>query len=343
LFTTLCYTEGAPCYQPQTAKRAEGSQRTPMAEFHPQQTTLLRIAPFTYTFAPHPLFPDDTEEVFAIEGGEAVIYQVLERETGKTRALKVSKPSFRSAHIASATAALAPYANLPGLHLARRTCLTRQQFPDLIAQYPDLEYAILMPWLAGRTWAGFLADRTAATSYTSLTAVRLAAALGQALWDLEAHGLAHTDIAGGNVVLSRDLTRVELLDVEGLYMPGSSRPSHISQGSPGYQHRALDQRGQWRPEGDRFAGGIMLTEMLVWADPFVRSLTPPEADTLFQPDELQEINTQRWVATRDAIWTICPPMLDVFDRMWASADLSDCPELSAWAYVLAQARSKLPA
>ncbi len=314
-----------------------------MAEFRPRQDTLLTIAPFTYTFAPQPLFPDDVEDVYAIEGGEAIIYQLHERETNKTRALKVSKPGFRSAHIAAAAAALAPYAHLPGLHLARRTCLTRQQFPDLIARFPDLDYAILMPWLVGRTWAGFLADRTASEHYTPAMALRLAAALGQTLWDLEAHGLAHTDIAGGNVLMSRDLTRVELLDVEGLYMPGGSRPSHISLGSPGYRHRALDQRGQWRPEGDRFAGGVLLTEMLVWADPLVRSLTPPEADTLFRPEELQEISSQRWVAVRDALWTICPPLLDLFDRMWASASLSDCPELSAWAYALAQARSKFPA
>lgn len=309
-----------------------------MADFAPRLGTQVYIGPAAYGFMPHPLFPADMDEVFVVEGGEALIYQLQNLATGDLWALKVSKPSYRGEHIARSVAALAPYANLPGLYLGNRLCITRQAHPQLVAQYPDLEFAVLMPWIAGRTWAGFLADPDTSATYTPYQARDLAAAAAQVLWDLEAHHLAHTDIAGGNVILAPDLKRVELLDIENLYMPNAPAPVRRSLGSPGYQHRSLDKRGQWRPEGDRFAGAMLLTEMLAWWDPTVRSRTQPGSDSLFQPAELQEVGSPNWQATRDALWAVCQPALPLFDAAWASNDLAACPELSAWALALLQSR-----
>jgi hypothetical protein len=308
--------------------------------FLPRPNTLLALGSSTFAFMPHPLFATDADEVFAIEGGEAVIYQLRERSTGSLWAMKVTKPSYRDRHIARAAAALLPYASLPGLSLAHRTCLTRATHPELIARFPDLDYAVLMPWVSGRTWAGFMADRAAGERYTQEQATRLAIALAHALWNLEAHHFAHTDVAGGNLATAPDFKRVEFLDIEGLYMPNSPVPRQRSQGSPGYQHRALDQRGQWRPEGDRFAGAILLTEMLAWCDPVVRAQATPEAEWLFQPLELQEVGSPLWQAVRDALWNVCRPALPLFDQAWASNDLSECPELSAWALCLVQAHGE---
>jgi len=309
-----------------------------LADFAPQLGTQIAIGPAAYGFMPHPLFPADMDEVFVVEGGEALIYQLQNLATGALFALKVSKPSYRGEHIARSVAALAPYASLPGLYLGNRVCLTRQAYPHLVAQCPDLEYAVLMPWIAGRTWAGLLADPAASAAYTPYHALDLAAAAAQVFWDLEAHHLAHTDIAGGNVILAPDLKRVELLDIENLYMPNAPTPVRRSLGSPGYQHRSLDKRGQWRAEGDRFAGAILLTEMLVWWDPEVRTRTQAESDSLFQPGELQEVGSAKWQAVRDALWTVCAPVLPLFDAAWAANDLAACPELSAWALALVQAR-----
>lgn len=312
-----------------------------MAEFAPRTGSSLAIGGAIYGFMPHPLFPEDPEEVFAIEGGEALIYQMQEFSTGALWALKVSKPSFRGDQIARSAAALAPYAQLAGLYLGNRVCLTRAAFPDLIATYPDLEFAVLMPWLVGKTWSGLLHDPAASAVYTPELALDLAMATAQVLWDLEAHHLAHTDIAGGNVVLAPDFKRVELLDIENLYMPRAPEPKRRSYGSPGYQHPRLDGRGQYRPDGDRFAGAMLLTEMLSWWDPAVRVLTPPGSETLFQPRELQLVDTPRWQAVRDALWAVCPPALRLFDEAWASADLSGCPELNAWALALLQTRAQM--
>lgn len=309
-----------------------------LADFAPRLGAQLSIGSSPYGFMPHPLFPADMDEVFVIEGGEALIYQLQNLMSGELSALKVSKPSYRGEHIARAAAALAPYANLPGLYLGHRLCITRQAFPQLVALYPDLEYAVLMPWIAGRTWAGFLGDPAASATYTPYQARDLALATAQVLWDLEAHHLAHTDIAGGNVVLAPDFKRVELLDIENLYMPNAPMPARRSLGSPGYQHRGLDRRGQWRAEGDRFAGAILLTEMLVWWDPQVRAQTLEGAESLFQPGELQEVESPKWRAVRDALWAICQPALHLFDAAWAASDLAACPELSAWALALVQTR-----
>ena len=309
----------------------------PVAEFHPTVETTFAVWGSLFRFMPHPWYSDEPDDVFAMEGGEAQIYQVREVATGALAALKVTKPLFRGEHIARSVAALLPYVSLPGLAAANRICLTRADYPALIASFPDLEYAILMPWIEGRSWAGLILDPALSDAYTEEHALSLARATAQILWNLEAHHLAHTDVAGGNVVLRPDFKGIELLDIENLYIPGVPAPRHWSRGSPGYQHPQARQRGQWLPEGDRFAGAILLVEMLAWADPRVRDLTPSGAETLFQPEELQQVGAARWQATRDALWALCPPTLRLFDQVWSAPTLAECPELGEWALALLDA------
>jgi hypothetical protein len=109
-------------------------------EFRPTCATTLTIGPSVFAFMPHPGFGDEPDEVFVLEGGEALLYQMREMATGALAALKVSKSAFRGRHIADAVAALLPYASLPGLALGNRICLTRDDYPELIAAFPDLEY-----------------------------------------------------------------------------------------------------------------------------------------------------------------------------------------------------------
>lgn len=311
-----------------------------MTDFHPHRNMTLSIDQTYYGFMPHPYFPDD-EEVFSIEGGEALIYQVRDLATKRLYALKVSKPSYRGEHIARATAVLAKYKNIPGLSLGKRICFTKAKYPQLTTQYPDLEYAVLMPWLPGRTWAGFMIDGAVSSWYTrhQAYAYGLALSTAQVLWNLEAYHLAHTDIAGGNIMLSSDLKQVELLDIEGIYMHGAPTPKLRSQGSPGYQHRNPDNRGQWRPDGDRFAGAILLTEMLTWASPYVRALTPDNAESLFQAKELQGDKTKRWEAVRIALLDSCPAVLPLFVQAWESSDITQCPDFATWTWTLIHART----
>ncbi|HEY6542715.1 MAG TPA: hypothetical protein VIZ18_17355 [Ktedonobacteraceae bacterium] len=311
-----------------------------MTSFRPHPGMVLRINGTSYEFVQDPLFPHDEQEVAEIEGGEARIYQLRDLARGTLWALKVAKPTHRGEHIARSAAALNSYKDIPGFFLGHRICLTRKNHAALIASLPDLEYAVFMPWAPippWRTWAGLMFDKAASARYTASQARDLAMATAHVLWRLEKGGLSHTDIAGGNLILAPDYKRVELLDVEGLYIPDAPPPRLRSRGSPGYQHRGLDQRGQYRPEGDRFAGAILLTEMLTWWAPLVRAHTPDDADSLFQPHELQAAGSARWHAVRNALWSICPTALALFDQAWASDDLAACPDFSQWCRCFAQA------
>jgi serine/threonine protein kinase len=301
-----------------------------MAPFHPDIDMRLCIGGKYFEFVPHPLFPQDSEAVFVVEGGEALTYQVRSVMTKRPYALKVMKPVHRGEHIARVAEVLKRSTHIPGFSLPNRICLTMTEHPDLIEDYPDLEYAVLMPWLTGLTWSELILDQMASARYTLQQACGLAVTIADLLRALESTHLAHSDIAGGNVFLSADLQQVQLLDLEGLYIPDVPPPPFRSQGSPGYQHRSLGPQGQWCPEGDRFAGAILLTEILTWWNPRVRAHVADHAGTLFQPAELQTDLSPCWPEVRNTLWSIHPDLLSLFDQAWFSTSLSECPDFNSW-------------
>jgi serine/threonine protein kinase len=301
-----------------------------MTKFRPYVGLRLTVGEMDFEFMPHPLFPQDGEAVFVVEGGEAFIYQIRDVVTHTLYALKVMKPAYRSEHIARVSNIVNRSTHIPGFYLPKRICLTIAEFPDLIKMYPDLEYAIFMPWLMGKTWSGLLLDQAASARYTLQQARSLAATVAHLLQALESMHLSHSDIAGSNIFLSPDLQRVQLLDLEGMYMPDVPPPPFRSQGSPGYQHRNLGPTGQWCPEGDRFAGAILLTEMLTWWNPRVRACVADHAETLFQPAELQTDSSPCWLEVRNTLWSIHPDLLYLFDQAWSASLLSECPDFASW-------------
>jgi serine/threonine protein kinase len=301
-----------------------------MLEFRPCLGMYLGVGELSFEFVPHPLFPYESEAVFVLEGGEAFVYQVREVMTNSLYALKVMKSAYRSEHVARVAETVARCAHIPGFYLHNRTCLTATNYPDLIKTYPDLAYAVLMPWLTGRTWSGFILDQVASARYTLQQAHALAVTVAKLLRNLEAVQLAHSDIAGGNIFLSPDLQRLQLLDIEGLYIPGVPPPPFCSQGSPGYQHHNPGPQGQWCPEGDRFAGAILLAEMLTWWNPSVRAQVADNADTLFQPDDLQIDSSPRLKEVRKTLLSMHPHLLALFDYAWTSSSLVECPDLASW-------------
>jgi serine/threonine protein kinase len=309
-----------------------------MNMFHPHTRLLLPIGSAYYHFLPHPYFPDDDQEVFVIEGGEAFVYKLQHMGLKTFYALKVMKPGYRDAYTVKVAQCLAQYTSVPGLFLAQRLCLTRDTYPELIKRFPDLEYSVLFPWIEGRTWAGLISDPVASARYTLTDAKSLAQAMAYALWNLEAYSLAHTDIAGSNVVISPDHQQVQLIDLESLYIHGIKLPKKRSHGSPGYQHLQQDERGQCRLDGDRFAGAILLTEMLTWWNPAVRAQTPDEAESLFTARELQmDDNTTRLRRVRRTLAQLHSSLLELFDQAWYSASLEECPDFGTWSMALAAA------
>ncbi len=305
-----------------------------MVKFRPFLGMHLTVESMYLEFVPHPLFPEDSEAVFVLEGGEALIYQMRDVKTKDLYALKVIKPAYRSQNIALVAETIARLAHVSGFYIHNRVCLTMAGYADLIKTYPDLEYATFMPWLTGKTWSGLMQDQSASAQYTREQACGLAATVANLLRNLESLHLAHSDIAGGNLFLSPDLRRIQLLDLEGLYLPDVRPPPFCSQGSPGYQHHHLGPRGQWYPEGDRFAGAILLTEILTWWNPRVRAYIADDANTLFQSAELQTTGLPLWLEVRNTLWSIQPDLLHLFDQAWSSSSLAECPEITSWSALL---------
>ena len=130
-------------------------------------------------------------------------------------------------------------------------------------------------------------------------------------------------------------TGVEVIDCERIYGPDAPHLAHPSLGTPGYQHPHLGPQGQWCAPGDRFAGAIILTEILTWWDAAVRAQMLPAVESLFQPSEMGVLETQKWHAVRNALWKICPDALVLFDLAWTAPDLAGCPPLLTWAETLA--------
>ncbi|GCE28052.1 hypothetical protein KDA_35360 [Dictyobacter alpinus] len=305
-----------------------------MSIFQPTQEMLLPIGRAYYRFLPHPYFLDDRQEVFVLEGGEAFVYKIQHMGEKRDYALKVMKSGFRDRYTLQVTQTLAQYMHAPGLFLARRTCLTQEEYPELLRRFPALEYAVLMPWIDGRTWAGLLLDPAASVRYTPSHARQLAAATAHVLWSLEDRAMAHTDIAGGNVILSPDLRQIQLIDIDTMYIKGLKMPKKHSRGSPGYQHPNQDARGQWRADGDRFAGAMLLTEMLTWWNPVVRAETPEGAESLFTQQELQQPDLPRWRRIRRTLEQMNPALRELFDQAWYAQRIEDCPDFSAWSMSL---------
>jgi hypothetical protein len=303
-----------------------------MNTFNPQPGTQISIGESLYSFISYNFLPEDTQSVYMIEGQEGFIWPLHNVKDQTLSALKVLKPVYRSGRTARVAAELHLYTKVPGLFLSRRICLTRPTYDQLIATFPDLEYALFMPWLPWKTWAGLLRSPAASAAYTLQLALDLARATAQTLSQLEQYKCAHTDIAGSNIMYKPDFTGIELLDLEGLYTPALPRPEKLSYGSPGYQHRRPGKHGQWSRYGDRFAGAILLTEMLTWWNPLVRGLTPANASTLFQPEELQEASGQRWQTVRELLWSLdrTGTLLNLFDAVWSSSRPQNCPDLRTW-------------
>jgi hypothetical protein len=108
-------------------------------------------------------------------------------------------------------------------------------------------------------------------------------------------------------------------------------PVDSSAGTRGYGHPRAAGQSCWQPAGDRFAGAILLTEMLTL---HVDAIHEQAADaSLFATDELCAV-TDKGRRVRTELAAPCPPAAGLFDRVWNSSGLHDCPTLKEWADAL---------
>jgi len=316
--------------------------------FQPQVNQELTIDDVTYRIAEHPSAPGIP---YGQEGRQAIVYQLVspspsegegrgEGGAADRRALKVFKPRYRLPELVSLAGRIAPLSGLSGLHVCQRTVLTPQPHAALLRQYPDLTYSVLMPWVEGPTWMEVLVERRTLMPEEGLA---LARSLAGILATMEQRRLAHCDLSGPNVLLPALLPSpfqreglggeggVALVDVEQLYGPGLERPELLPGGSPGYAHKTAPD-GLWGSTADRFAGAVLLGEMLGWCDERVREAS--WGDNYFDPDEMQREGErfQMLVTVLQERWGA--GVAGLFERAWRSEVLADCATFGEWLVML---------
>lgn len=291
--------------------------------FRPEVNQTLRIDELDYCFTEHPAAPGMP---YGQTGRRATVYQV--QANGTFHALKVFTEAFRSPRAAVNAKQLRAFAELPGLQAVSRQVLVPSQHEGLLKTHPDLAYAVLMPWIGGTTWQELLSTGAALIQDESLA---LAREFCNVLKSLEARGAAHCDLSGPNVMVQREPLSVALVDLEDLYAPGWTQPEKLPGGSAGYAHKTAP-KGLWSAESDRFAGAVLLAEMLGWCDERIRKAAWGES--YFAPEEMQqeharyhllvEVLHERWGAA----------LTEAFQAAWLSQQLGDAASFTDWELLL---------
>jgi hypothetical protein len=304
--------------------------------FQPNPGDELIINGTAYVVGRHPAAPG---LAYAQAGRQGIVYQ-LNAKSGaphEAKALKVFFPKFRIPAMVYQSEHMEAYGNIPGLQVCKRDVLTPERNGSLIAEQPDLLYAVLMPWIHGTTWFDCLTDQRQLGASDSLALARALAGIGSAM---EQKGLAHCDLSAPNVMLPffsevelpEGTSAVELVDVEQMYSTKMDRPDALLAGSPGYAAHRTVHSGLWSAYADRFAGAIIIGEMLGWSDRVI--VDKAWGESYFDQHEMQT-PCERYFILRKSLETRWgSKVVELFSRAWDSQDLSSCPTFGEWLVVL---------
>ena len=295
-----------------------------MADFNPSPHDRVAIGGLIYQVMPHPAVPTFA---FGQEGRKAFVYQLSGGQDKSLHALKVFKVAYRLPELVGICDQLARFSQWPGLEVCDRQCLNYDRQGDILGQYPDLEYAVLMPWIGGSTWYDMVIGMT---PLSRLEAVTFANAVAQVMAALEEAGLAHCDISAANIIINATTQRAHLIDIEDLYAPGFNPPAALPAGTDGYAHKTA-VNGLWGPEADRFSAAVLMAEMSAWHHPQIRK--DAEDEHYFDPSELQQ-DSPRYQLMIGVLNDLDPRLAELFQEAWFSDTLDECPPLQAWQEVI---------
>jgi hypothetical protein len=291
-----------------------------MPKYSPKPGESLTLFGRQYTFQEHPGAPD---MVFGQEGGRGFVYQVKSAD-GTRYGLKVFHRRFRVERLVGSSRQLNLLEIHRGLFAAKRWIVLPE---DPVAKAnPELTYAVLMPWVPGKTWYDCLGR---AGSHGALFSLDQAKNVGSTflsvMESLERNSIAHTDISSGNVMVdAAPQAQAQLLDLEDIYMPDAPEPKDKTYGTAHYQHQGA--RSTWKPEGDRYATGVLATEILLLAnEPTARKATTAG---YFEGTCLAPGARLRFEEAKDWLSFAAPDFAKIFERTWYSDTLENCPKIA---------------
>lgn len=289
-----------------------------------------------YRVGQHPAAPG---LAYAQAGRQGIVYQLIPAsgQLHEAKALKVFFPKYRIPAMVYQSEMMEMYSESPGLQVCRRDVLTPERNESLIAEHPDLLYAVLMPWIYGHTWFDIMTDQRRLLRGESLALAKGLAAIGSGM---EQRGLAHCDLSAPNVMLPffsevelpEPRSVVELVDIEQMYSPKLDRPDVLLAGSPGYAAHRTVQSGLWSGYADRFAGAVIIAEMLGWCDPQV--VEKAWGESYFDQPELQNPCERYFILKNSLERNWGAKTAELFARAWESQDLSSCPTFGEWLVLL---------
>lgn len=300
--------------------------------FQPNPGDQLDINGITYLVGQHPVAPGIA---YAQTGRQGTVYKLipLDGNEYESKALKVFFPKFRVPAMVYQSEQMKKYSEVSGLQVCNRDVLTPERNGKLISEHGDLLYSVLMPWINGITWFDIICDKKLLTPNESLILAASFAGIGSAM---EQRGIAHCDLSAPNVLLpffSEDespegSSAVELVDVEQIYSPKMDRPDALLAGSAGYAAHRIVNSGLWSSYADRFAGAVILAEMLGYSDQDIVNRTYGES--YFDQRELQT-SCDRYMKLQQSLEKrYGRKIAELFSRAWNSQDLSSCPTFGEW-------------
>ena len=290
----------------------------------PSRENSILVQGTEYHFVPLPSHP---ELNYCEVGRKAKVYKVTSSEN-RYFALKVFFPTFRDSQIITVSKILNLYKDLPGLDVVERFVITAENSPDIVKEYPEYEFAVLMPWINKEAWTTSLLEKRNHSFEILLGATN---ALCQILYGLEVRQLAHSDLSGRNLLIDFKDRSISLVSLENMFGQRFPRPRFVPSGTPGYAHPIPTKNGQWCLEGDRFSTAVLIVEILLSSDSDVREAS--FGDSFFSQDEIGK-KCERFSLVSSKLQVIHPQLSNLFSKAWFSRTLKSCPSIETWMNVI---------
>ncbi len=301
--------------------------------FRPKPNDVLELFGEEYVVQAHAASPN---LVHAAEGKAARVYKVRSGQ-GSIYALKVFKAQFRNAELVEMALRLGALKHVEGLQAAERRVLTGSD--DAVARFAELQYAMLMPWVTGITFNDLLiVAGKAGHLYDTSSALRFGRRFLSVMSEIEKARIVHGDVAPGNVMLNMKSGRVELLDLEDIYMPGQRAPEQLPVATAGYNHPAPSLGNKWTASADRYATAVLAAEILLLSVPEL-AIEATDAG-VFLGNRTTAQGELRFARCSPILRSIAPEFANRFEHAWNAQSLDACPPIAVLRNALNAARLK---